>query len=136
MNFWRWLTTPDPHPGFTRPKLLKLAVRLFLFVLLATVLSSLLNLTPLRPYLNTFWGSLLFVLLLYIPAARFLNIDTFMPRRFQTPPPSPAPERGNPQPTRWTSGARKTVMRAFASRRRAWAGAAKTTCPERPQHLG
>ncbi|AAF09661.1 hypothetical protein [Deinococcus radiodurans] len=96
MNFWRWLTTPDPHPGFTRPKLLKLAVRLFLFVLLATVLSSLLNLTPLRPYLNTFWGSLLFVLLLYIPAARFLNIDTFMPRRFQTPPPQPGARAGQP----------------------------------------
>ena len=96
MNFWRWLTTPDPHPGFTRPKLLKLAVRLFLFVLLATVLSSLLNLTPLRPYLNTFWGSLLFVLLLYIPAARFLNIDTFTPRRFQTPPPQPGARAGQP----------------------------------------
>ena len=99
MNFWRWLTTPDPHPGFTRPKLLKLAVRLFLFVLLATVLSSLLNLTPLRPYLNTFWGSLLFVLLLYIPAARFLNIDTFMPRRFQTPPPQPGARAGQPVST-------------------------------------
>ena len=87
MNFWRWLTTPDPHPGFTRPKLLKLALRLFLFVLVATLLSSLLSLTPLKPYLNTWWGSLVFVLLLYIPAARFLNVDTFTPRRFQSPAP-------------------------------------------------
>ena len=44
MNFWRWLTTPDPHPGFTRSKLLRLALRLFLFVLVATLLSSLLSL--------------------------------------------------------------------------------------------
>lgn len=87
MNFWRWLTTPDPHPGFTRSKLLRLALRLFLFVLVATFLSSLLSLTPLSPYLNTWWGSLLFVLLLYIPAARFLNVDTFVPGRFQRPAP-------------------------------------------------
>lgn len=87
MNFWRWLTTPDPHPGFTRSKLLRLALRLFLFVLVATLLSSLLSLTPLSPYLNTWWGSLLFVLLLYIPAARFLNVDTFVPGRFQRPAP-------------------------------------------------
>ena len=87
MNLWRWLTTPDPHPGFTRAKLLRLALRLFLFVLVATLLSSLLSLTPLRPYLNTWWGSLLFVLLLYIPAARFLNVDTFVPGRFQRPAP-------------------------------------------------
>ena len=87
MSFWRWLTTPDPHPGFTRSKLLRLALRLFLFVLVATLLSSLLSLTPLSPYLNTWWGSLLFVLLLYIPAARFLNVDTFVPGRFQRPAP-------------------------------------------------
>ncbi|MDO4244645.1 MAG: hypothetical protein Q4C89_01300 [Deinococcus sp.] len=85
MSFWQWLTTPEPQPGFTRTKLLKLALRLFLFVLVATLLSSLLSLTPLKPYLNTWWGSLLFVLLLYIPAARFLNADTFTPQRFQTP---------------------------------------------------
>ena len=58
-----------------------------------------LNLTPLRPYLNTWWGSLLFVLLLYIPAARFLNIDTFTPRRFQTPPPQPGARSGQPAST-------------------------------------
>lgn len=85
MSFWRWLTTPEPQPGFTRTKLLKLALRLFLFVLVATLLSTLLSLTPLKPYLNTWWGSLLFVLLLYIPAARFLNADTFVPQRVQTP---------------------------------------------------
>ncbi|WP_221090534.1 hypothetical protein [Deinococcus aquaedulcis] len=83
MNPWRWLTTPDPHPGFTTPKLLKLLVRVMLFAVLATLLSSLLQLTPLRPYLNTWWGSLLFVLALYLPLSRFLNVDTFVPRRLQ-----------------------------------------------------
>ncbi|SEJ90550.1 hypothetical protein SAMN04488058_1334 [Deinococcus reticulitermitis] len=81
MKFWTWLTTPDPDPGFSTRKLGKLALRLFLFVLVATLLSSLLSLTPLGPYLNTWWGSLIFVLALYIPASRFLNVDTFLPRR-------------------------------------------------------
>ena len=85
MKFWTWLTTPDPDPGFNTRKLGKLALRLFLFVLVATLLSSLLSLTPLRPYLNTWWGSLLFVLALYIPASRFLNVDTFVPRRMVGP---------------------------------------------------
>ncbi|MVN88014.1 hypothetical protein GO986_14755 [Deinococcus sp. HMF7620] len=83
MNLWRWLTTPDPEPGFTTGKLLKLAARVALFALVATLVSSLLSLTPLGPYLNTWWGSLLFVLALYLPLARFLNVDTFVPRRLQ-----------------------------------------------------
>ncbi|GAA0513331.1 hypothetical protein [Deinococcus depolymerans] len=85
MNPWQWLTRPDPSPGFTVPKLLKLLARVMLFALVATLLSSLLQLTPLRPYLNTWWGSLLFVLLLYIPVARFLSADAFVPRRVAGP---------------------------------------------------
>jgi hypothetical protein len=81
VNLWRWLTTPDPAPGFTAGKMLKLTVRVMLFALVATLLSGLLQLTPLKDTLNTWWGSLLFVLLLYIPAARFLTMDTFAPRR-------------------------------------------------------
>lgn len=81
MNPWRWLTTPDPAPGFTAGKMLKLTARVMLFALVATLLSGLLQLTPLKGTLNTWWGSLLFVLLLYIPAARFLTLDTFAPRR-------------------------------------------------------
>lgn len=81
MKLWRWLTTPDPSPGLTRGKLLKLTVRVLLFAFLATLLSSLLSLTPLRPYLNTWWGSMLFVLALYIPLARFMTLDTFSARR-------------------------------------------------------
>jgi hypothetical protein len=81
MNFWRWLTTPDPQPGFTRGKLLKLAVRVVLFATFATLVSSVLSLTPLRPYLNTWWGSLLFILVLYVPLARFMMVDSFGPGR-------------------------------------------------------
>ena len=50
---WVWLTTPDPAPGFTTNKLLKLAVRVLLFAIVATLISGVLGLTPLRPYLNT-----------------------------------------------------------------------------------
>lgn len=81
MNLWRWLTTPDPAPGLTSGKLLKLSARVLIFALLATLLSSLLSLTPLEPFLNTWWGSMLFVLALYIPLARFMTLDTFTPRR-------------------------------------------------------
>ncbi|GGM12224.1 hypothetical protein [Deinococcus aerophilus] len=81
MNFWRWLTTPDSSPGFTGGKLLKLAVRVTLFATFATLVSSLLSLTPLGPYLNTWWGSLLFILVLYVPLARFMMVDSFVPRR-------------------------------------------------------
>lgn len=81
MNLWRWLTTPDPNPGFTSNKLLKLVIRVVLFATVATLISSLLALTPLRPYLNTWWGSLVFILILYVPMARFLLVDNFAPSR-------------------------------------------------------
>ncbi|MFC6666203.1 hypothetical protein ACFP9V_13190 [Deinococcus radiopugnans] len=81
MNLWRWLVTPDPDPGFNWTKMLKLAIRVVLFATVATLISSLLALTPLRPYLNTWWGSLIFILILYVPMARFLLVDSFVPRR-------------------------------------------------------
>ena len=81
MNVWRWLTTPDPDPGFTWIKMLKLFARVILFATVATLISSLLSLTPLGPYLNTWWGSLIFILILYVPMARFLLVDSFAPRR-------------------------------------------------------
>lgn len=80
MKPWQWLTRPDPSPGLGRAKLLRLGARVLLFALIATLLSSLLSLTPLRPYLNTWWGSLLFILVLYVPVARFLMLD-LGPRR-------------------------------------------------------
>ncbi|WP_291426424.1 hypothetical protein [Deinococcus sp.] len=84
MNLWRWLTTPDPAPGLTTTKLLKLAIRVMLFALMASLVSACLQLTPLRPYLKTGWGSMLLVFALYLPCIKFFNIDTFTNR---TPPP-------------------------------------------------
>lgn len=81
MNPWRWLTTPDPDPGFTPRKLLKLFVRVLIFALLASLLSAAARAAGLGKYLDTWWGTLLFVLVLYVPLARFLTVDTFVPRR-------------------------------------------------------
>lgn len=81
MNLWRWLMTPDPQPGFTGRKLGRLLIRVLLFTLLATVLSAGLRAVGLGPYLDTWWGTLIFVLLLYIPLFRFLTVDRFVPRR-------------------------------------------------------
>lgn len=81
MRFWRWLVTPDPAPGFTRPKLLRLLVRVLLFTVVATLLSALLRALGLGTYLDTWWGTLIFVLVLYIPLFRFLSVDTFVPAR-------------------------------------------------------
>lgn len=85
MNWWRWLTTPDPNPGYTTGKLLKLFVRVAIFAVLATLVSALLMPTPVGKYLNTWWGSMLLVLVLYLPLMKFLGVDTFTPRRFQQP---------------------------------------------------
>lgn len=81
MNIWRWLTTPDPDPGFTRGKIVKLTVRVFLFAIFATLVGGLLRLAGLGPYLDTWWGTLIFVLVLYVPLARYLMVDTFAPSR-------------------------------------------------------
>lgn len=77
MKLWNWLTSPDPEPGLTKDKMLKLMVRVLIFASIASVLSALLSLTPLKPYINTWWGSLIFVLLLYIPLARYMLPDSF-----------------------------------------------------------
>lgn len=81
MKLWRWLMTPDPEPGFTGRKLGRLLIRVVVFTVVATLLAGLLRLAGLGPYLDTVWGTLLFVLLLYIPFFRFLTVDTFVPRR-------------------------------------------------------
>lgn len=81
MNIWRWLTTPDPEPGFTRGKIVKLTVRVFLFAIFATLIGGLLRAVGLGPYLDTWWGTLIFVLVLYVPLARYLMVDTFAPSR-------------------------------------------------------
>ena len=95
MNWWRWLTTPEAAPGVTSAKIIKLALRLLLFVMFVTLVSGVLALTPLGPYVSTFWGSMLLVLALYLPLARWLNVDTFVPARPvpQSTRPAPAPAR-------------------------------------------
>lgn len=75
MNPWHWLTTADPTPGFTPRKILRIAARFFLFVLLVTLLQLLLALTPLGPYTTTWWGQAILVLAVYLPFARFLSLD-------------------------------------------------------------
>jgi hypothetical protein len=107
MNVWRWLTTPDPAPGLTTTKLLKLAARVVLFAAVATLLSTLLSLTPLRPYLNTWWGSLIFILILYVPLARYMTLDTLPRTRGAAP-------GGKPTPVAATSAQRRRERNRYA----------------------
>ena len=76
MNVWKWLTTADPSPRYTSGKIGRIAARFFLFLLLVTLIQSVLSATPLGPYLKTWWGSAIVVFALYIPFARYLIIDT------------------------------------------------------------
>lgn len=117
MSFWRWLTAPDPAPGFTAGKVWRFGVRFFLFVLLVTLVSGLLNLTPLKPYLNTFWGSILLVLVMYVPLARWLNVDMLRPARV-------APS------ARLTAGAGHPQKAASKPKKARYAGVSK-----KPPHL-
>jgi hypothetical protein len=112
VNFWRWLTTPDPEPGFTRRKLGRLLIRVLLFTVLATLLSGVLRAFGLGPYLDTWWGTLIFVLLLYVPLARFLTVDTFVPRRLA----GQAQARGKTQTS--TSAQRRKERNRYAGVRK------------------
>jgi hypothetical protein len=76
MNVWKWLTTADPSPRYTPGKIGRIVARFFLFLLLVTLVQSLLAATPLGPYLKTWWGSAIVVFALYIPFARILILDT------------------------------------------------------------
>lgn len=107
MNIWRWLTTPDPAAGLTTTKLLKLVARVLLFAVVATLLSSLLSLTPLKPYLNTWWGSLIFILILYVPLARYMTIDTLPRTRGAAP-------AGKTTPSTLSSAQRRKDRNRFA----------------------
>lgn len=78
--WWRWLFTPDRSPGLSAPKIAKLMLRAFLFALVAVLLQT--ALVALRvPYMNTIWGQLAIVILLYIPFARYLAMDMVPPER-------------------------------------------------------
>ncbi len=76
MNVWKWLTTADPSPKYTTGKIGRIAARFFLFLLLVTLIQFFLSVTPLGPYLKTWWGSAVVVFALYIPFARILILDT------------------------------------------------------------
>lgn len=77
IRFWRWLTTPDPSPGLSAGKIGKLLFKSFLFALVAVTLQGVLRALGV-PFVGTTWGSLLVVLIVYIPFARLLSVD-FMP---------------------------------------------------------
>ena len=88
MNPWHWLTRPDPTPGFTTGKLLKLLARILIFAVIATVLSSLLQMTPLKPY---------------IPAAKLLSMNDMFVR--------PAPRSAAPGKAQTLSSAERRKER-------------------------
>ncbi|AFZ66667.1 hypothetical protein [Deinococcus peraridilitoris] len=83
-RLWRWLTTPDPAPGFTLKKVGRLFAKSLLFALIAVSLQLLLRALGLE-FVDTTWGTLLVVLLVYIPFARILSVD------FAPPPPRARP---------------------------------------------
>jgi|GEM_PF-2366579 len=76
MNVWKWLTTADPSPRYTPGKIGRIVVRFLLFLILVTLVQSLLGATPLREFFRGFLGSALVVFALYIPFARILILDT------------------------------------------------------------
>lgn len=82
--FWRWLSTPDPAPGFTAGKIGKLFLKAFLFGLVTVLLQLLLLLIPVpavQSFVQSTWGMILLVILVYLPFARVLSAD------FAPPPP-------------------------------------------------
>ncbi|ADV66225.1 hypothetical protein [Deinococcus maricopensis] len=80
MTFWRWLTTPDPSPGLNAAKLGKLLLKAFLFALVIVVIQALLRALGLK-FVDTWWGSALLVIALYLPFARYLAVDMMPPAR-------------------------------------------------------
>lgn len=79
-RLWRWLTTPDPTPGFTVRKIGRLFAKSLLFALVAVTLQLLLRALGLT-FVDTTWGTLLVVMLVYIPFARILSVDFAPPPR-------------------------------------------------------
>lgn len=71
---WTWLTTIDPKPGITGPKMARLMVKAVLFAFIVVILQS--TLVGLGvPFAKTIWLQLLLALAVYIPMARFLNAE-------------------------------------------------------------
>ncbi len=110
MNPWTWLTTADPAPGFTRTKLLKLAARTLLFVVVVTLLQSLLYAVGLGAYLKTWWGTLLLITVVYIPFFRLMTLDTLVG------PPPPRPLKPGQKPTAAQASQARIAKRAEKNR--------------------
>lgn len=85
LRLWQWLTRPDPTPGFTARKIGKLFLKSTLFALVAVTLQTLLLLAENAVFGTRFfgstWGTLLIVVLVYIPFARVLSVDFMVPPR-------------------------------------------------------
>ena len=110
MNPWTWLTTADPTPGFTRTKLLKILVRTLLFVLVVTLLQTLLFAAGLGAYLKTWWGTLLLITVVYIPFFRLMTLDQLVG------PPTPRPLKPGQKPTAAQASQVRIAKRAEKNR--------------------
>ena len=106
MNIWRWLTEPDPTPGLSVKKVSRLLIKSVLFALVAVAVQVALRAAGLK-FIDTWWGTAVIVVLLYIPFARFLAVDMAQP------------------PARTRAGAKKGGGRYQKVDRRRYAGVKK-----------
>ena len=87
LAFWNWLNTKDPRPGLNKDKIIRLLVKAFLFAMVINLV--VVGLAALKvPYMNTFWGQTLVMLVVYIPFLRWFMIE-------MTPAPAAA-RKGTP----------------------------------------
>ena len=107
---WVWLTTPDPAPGFTRTKLLKILARTLLFVVVVTILQAIVYAVGLGAYLKTWWGTLLLISVVYIPFFRLMSLDTVAPR------PAPGAVKPGQRPTAAQASQSRIAKRAEKNR--------------------
>jgi hypothetical protein len=71
---FRWLNTVDPTPGFGAGKILRLVVKAVIFAFLAMLLQTVLILLRV-PYVSTFWGQIVVLMIVYIPFFRWMNAE-------------------------------------------------------------
>lgn len=77
---WQWLTLPDPSPGLSPKKVARLLIKSLIFAFVAVSVQVLLRALGLT-FVDTWWGTALIVVALYIPFARFLAVDMAPPPR-------------------------------------------------------
>ena len=107
---WTWLTTPDPSPGLSRGKLLKILARTLLFVVVVTALQATLYAAGLGRYLQTWWGTLLLITVVYIPFFRLMTLDTMVR------PPVARPLKPGERPTAAQASQARIAKRAEKNR--------------------